>query len=245
MCVTINQFIRKFPNIVRYQLLEGLDIFKLQTNLKFSEKINKYLEIIRGCIKDKVKEGLDSILEKIYDYIINEIYDKIYTCELSEEDHKIFQQSLRLSWAEPKHFIKLKREFVFESFLIDALKYFNLINTEKSLRKKLENMGKLFNSIELLLKFNEIGNDDGLDDQLSILKYVFVKAQPLRLWSNCTFMNIYTSEKKNKIVRNQLSQMMSTCSFILDLEPSKLIGVTKEEFIKKCREAIECKISDN
>ena len=43
LCVTINQFIRKFPNIVRYQLLEGLDIFKLQTNLKFSEKINKYL----------------------------------------------------------------------------------------------------------------------------------------------------------------------------------------------------------
>ena len=43
--------------------------------------MNKYLEIIRGCIIDKVKEGLDSILEKIYDYIINKIYDKIFPDE--------------------------------------------------------------------------------------------------------------------------------------------------------------------
>ena len=112
--------------------------------------MNKYLEIIRGCIIDKVKEGLDSILEKIYDYIINEIYDKIYPVEPSKEDNIISQQTLKLSWIEPKHLIKSKREFVFGSFLIDSLKYFKLIEIEKSPRKKLENMGELFNSIEFL-----------------------------------------------------------------------------------------------
>jgi len=238
LCVTINQFISKFPNLVKFQQLQDLDILKLQTNLKFSEKMNKYLEIIRGCIIDKVKEGLDSILEKIYDYIINKIYDKIFPDEPLQEDSIIFQQTLKLSWIEPKHLIKSKREFVFGSFLIDSLKYLNLIEAEKSSRKKIENMEELFNSIEFLLKFNGIGKVDELDDQLGILKYAIIKAKHFRIWSNCTFMNIYNGKEKNKIVGNQLSQMISACSFILGLEPSQLFGVTKEEFIKKCNEAI-------
>ena len=203
LCVTINQFIKKFPNILQYQQLQDLDIFKLQINLKFPEKINKYLEIIRGCIKDKIKERLDEILEKIYDYIMSKIYDKIYPEEPFGEDNKIFQQSVKLSWTEPKHFIQSKREFVYGSFLTDALKFFNLINTEKSPRKKLENMVGLFNSIVFLLQLNGAGKDAGVDDQLPILNYAFVKAQPLRIWSNCTFINIYIGEKKNKNEGNQ------------------------------------------
>jgi len=238
LCVTINQFISKFPNLVNFEQYQNLDILKLQTNLKLSEKMNKYLEIIRGCIIDKVKEGLDSILEKIYDYIINEIYDKIFPVEPLQEDNIIFQQTLKLSWIEPKHLIKSKREFVFGSFLIDSLKYLNLIEAEKSSRKKIENMEELFNSIEFLLKFKGIGKDYELDDQLGILKYAIIKAKPFRIWSNCTFMNIYNGKVKNKIVGYQLSKMISVCSFILGLEPSQLFGVTKEEFIKKCNEAI-------
>ena len=237
LCVTISQFIKKFPNILKYQELQDLDIFKLQTNLKFPEYINNYLEIIRGCIKDKIKERLDEILEKIYDYIMSKIYDKIYPNEPFVEDNKIFQQSVRLSWTEPKHFIQSKREFVYGSFLTDALKFFDLIDTEKSPRKKLENMVGLFNSIVFLLQFNGAGKDAGVDDQLPILNYAFVKAQPQRIWSNCTFINIYIGEKKNKNEGNQLAQMLSTCSFIADLEPSQLIDVTTEEFNKKCNEA--------
>jgi hypothetical protein len=168
---------------------------------------------------------------------MSKIYNKIYPIEPFGEDNKIFQQSVRLAWTEPKLFIHSKREFVYGSFLTDALKYFNLIDAEKSPRKKLENMVELFNSIGFLLQFNGVGKEAGVDDQLPILNYAFVKAQPLRIWSNCTFMNIYIGEKKNKIEGNQLAQMLSTCSFIAELEPSQLIGVTKEEYTKKCNEA--------
>ena len=215
-----------------------MDIIKLQTNLKFSENINKYLEIIRICIKDKIGEGLDEILEKIYNYIMSNIYDKIYPPEPFDEDSLIFHQSKRLSWTEPKHFIKSKREFVYGGFLADSLKYIDLICKEKSLRKKLANISALFNSIGFLLKFNGIKKDDGFDEQLDILKYVLVKAQPLRIYSNCSLMNIYVNEKKNKIKRNQLDQMLSVCNFILKLKPSELIDVTKEEFEKKCNEVL-------
>ena len=239
LCVTINQFIKKFPNLLKFQEYQDIDIFKLQKNLKFSENINKYLEIIKGCIKDKIKEGLNSILEKIYDYIMSKIYDKIYPVEPMNKDIKIFQQSIRLSWTEPKHFIQSKRELVYGSFLKDALNYFYLIDSEKSPRKKLSNMVELFNSIGFLLQFNGVGKDAGVDDQLPILNYAFVKAQPQRILSNCSFMNIYIGDKKNKIEGNQLAQMLSTCSFIADLEPSQLIGVSKEEYEKKCNEVVQ------
>lgn len=237
LCVTINQFIKKFPNILKYQELQDLDIFKLQKNLKFSDSINKYMDIIKEKIKEKCKDGLDSILEKIYDYIMSKIYDKIYPIEPFGEDNKIYQQSIRLSWTEPKHFIQSKKEFVYGKFFTDSLKYFYLIDTEKSPRKKLENMVELFNSIGFLLQFNNAGKDAGVDDQMPILNYAFVKAQPLRIWSNCTFMNIYIGEKKNKIEGNQLAQMLSTCTFISTLQHDQLIGVTKEEYIIKCNEA--------
>mgnify|MGYP003571309309 CR=1 FL=1 len=237
LCVTINQFISKFPNLSYYQKYQDLDIFKLQQNLKFSENINKYLELIKEKIKDKIKDGLDTIIQKIYDYIMSKIYDKIFPEEPFAQDTKIFQQSIRLSWTEPKHFVQSKREFVYGSFLTDSLKYFNLMDTEKSPRKKLENMVELFNSIGFLLQFNGVGKDAGVDDQMPILNYALVKAQPLRIWSNCTFMNIYIGEKKNKIEGNQLAQMISTCSFIADLEFSHLIGVSKEEYTRKCNEA--------
>ena len=237
LCVTINQFISKFPNITYYQKYQDLDIFKLQQNLKFSENINKYLELIKEKIKDKIKDGLDIIIQKIYDYIMSKIYDKIFPEEPFGEDTKIFQQSVRLSWTEQKHFVQSKREFVYGSFLTDSLKYFDLINTEKSPRKKLENMVELFNSIGFLLQFNGVGKDPGVDDQMPILNYALVKARPQRIWSNCTFMNIYIGEKKNKIEGNQLTQMISTCSFIADLEFSGLIDVSKEEYTTKCNEA--------
>lgn len=74
-------------------------------------------------------------MDKIYDYIMGKIYDKIYPIEPSEEDNKIFQKSILLSWTQPKHFLKAKKEFVFGSFEKDSLELFRLLDAEKSPRK--------------------------------------------------------------------------------------------------------------
>ena len=114
---------------------------------------------------------------------MSKIYDKIYPIEPYEEDNKIFQQSIRLSWTEPKHFIKSKRQLVFGSFLTDVISLFKSIDLEKSPRKKLFYMSEIFNSIGFLLKFNGAGQDAGVDDHMPILNYAFVKAQ--------TFKNVF------------------------------------------------------
>ena len=237
LCITIDDFTKKFPNIVKYQEMQDQDIFEIQQKLEFSEKINNYLNIVKTTLEKKGIEELDSINEKIYDYVMSKLYDKIYPIEPYEEDNKIFQQSVRLSWTEPKHFIKSKRQLVFGSFLTDVFSYFNLIDSEKSPRKKLLNMSEIFNSIGFLLKFNGAGSDAGVDDQMPILNYAFIKSQPLRMFSNAKYMELYIGDKKNKFEGSQLTQLLGICDFIAKIKYSQLIDVTNEEYINKCNEA--------
>ena len=237
LCITIDDFTKKFPNIVKYQELQDADIFEIQQKLDFSAKINNYLNIVKIALEKKGTAQLDSINEKIYDYVMNKLYDKIYPIEPYEEDNKIFQQSVRLSWTEPKHFIKSKRQLVFGSFLTDVLSYFKLIDSEKSPRKKLLNMSEIFSSIGFLLKFNGVGADAGVDDQMPILNYAFIKSQPLRMFSNAKYMELYIGDKKNKFEGSQLTQLLGICDFIAKIKYSHLIDVTNEEYIKRCNEA--------
>ena len=121
---------RKKRNMVRYQEMQDADIFEIQETLKFPDQISKYFDLIRENLKKINIINLDSIMEKIYDYLMGKLYDKIYPIEPSEEDNKIFQKSVLLSWTQPKHFLKTKKEFVFGSFENDVLEYFKLLDMD-------------------------------------------------------------------------------------------------------------------
>ena len=176
-------------------------------------------------------------MEKIYDYLMGKLYDKIYPIEPSEEDNKIFQKSVLLSWTQPKHFLKTKKEFVFGSFENDVLEYFRLLDIDKSPRKKLIDMDGVFNSIGFLLRFNGKGPDTGVDDQIPILNYAFIKAQALRMYSNVKFMELYIGDKRSKKEGSQLTQFKGICEMIPQIKYTDINDVTVEEFNKKCNDA--------
>ena len=237
MCLTIESFPKKFPNLVRYQEMQDADIFEIQEQLKFPEQIQKYIDLIRKYLKAYNVPNIEQMMDKIYDYIMGKIYDKIYPIEPSEEDNKIFQKSVLLSWTKPKHFLKSKKEFVFGSFEKDSLELFKLLDIEKSPRKKFVHLDGIFNSITFLLRFNGKGQDVGVDDQMPILNYAFIKAQALRMNSNVRFMELYIGESKSKREGAQLTQFKGICEFIPKIKNTDLDGVSHEEFIKKCNEA--------
>ena len=237
LCTTIDEFTRKFPNLLKYEELQDANIFELQEHLSFPAKINNYLRLVRQNLEKKGRNELDSILEKIYDYVMIKLYDKIYPLEPREQDNGIFQQSIKLSWTEPKHFLG-KKKYVFGSFITDTTKYFNLMNLEKSPKKKVLHMSKIFDSILLLLQFNGKTNDIGVDDQMPILNYAVIKAQPFRLYSDAKFMDLYIGGERNKFQGNQLTQFIGICDLIPKIDHTKLYNVEKKEYIKKCNEAV-------
>ena len=173
---------------------------------------------------------------------MTKLYDKLFPIEPYEEDNKIFKQSIRLLWVEPKNLMKVKRQLILGNFLPDFLNNFRLMDAEKSPRKKLLYMHEIFCSIGFLLQFNGVGKENGVDDQLPILNYAFIKAHPQRLFSNAKFMDLYIGEKRNKIEGSQLTQLLGICEFIANIKPENLFEVSHAEYIEKCNQAAS---SDN
>ena len=107
-----------------------------------------------------------------------------------------------------------KKEFVFGSLERDCSQLINLLAIEKSPRKKLINLGRIFDSIRFLLKFNGKDADVGVDDQIPILNYALIKAQTLRMNSNVRFMELYIGEGERKREGAQLTQIKGICKLI-------------------------------
>ena len=239
-CNNIKTFTEKFPNLSIFQELQDIDIIEMQKNLKIPNKLEEYFDIIKDYLisNKKVPSSLDieEINNKIYDYVMIKIYDKIFP-KTYDKDDKIFNRTIMLSWTEPKHFIQGKTNYVFDSFLPGVIEYFKSINKEKSPRKKIICMKKIFSSISKVVKFNGGDENTGVDDQMPILSYAFVKAQPLKIYSNSKFMELYIGDLSCKEEGSQLMQLVALCDFIINLGYDKLHGITKEEFTRKCNSA--------
>ena len=238
---TIEDFSKIFPNFAEYQLQQDLDIFEMQNELEVPKQLNEYFDYIKEHIKKNKNfsdEKLSNIMyEKIYDYVMGKIYDKIFPEESDKKDDLIYNNCIILSWVEPCHFIPGKKNYAFEGFLPDVIKNYDLLDKMKSPRQKLKSMSNIFNSIINLLKFNTGDNNAGVDDQIPILNYSFIRANPSKIYSNCRFMDLYIGDLKYKREGNQLTQLFIVCERLCELNSDSLINVSKEEFDKKCADS--------
>ena len=253
LCETIQIFTKKFPDLTKYKIFQDIDLISMQEELKIPEKLENYFNIIRDYLLEKKnflenqdllineEKTMQIINDKIYDYVMTKLYDKLYVPESEQIDNDIFSKCIKLAWTEPKNFIKDKKNYVYDSFLPEVILYFKKIQIEKSPRRKLLNMSKIFETISNLLDFNSGDEklDIGVDDQMPILNYSFIKAQPERIYSNCKYMELYIGDKSSKEEGSQLSQLFGICTYIKDLDYTSLFDVTEKEFNFNCNKAAE------
>ena len=100
-------------------------------------------------------------------------------------------------------------------------------------------MKNIFISIENVVKFNGDNKDLGVDDQLPILNYAFIKAHPFPMFTNCKYMELFLGNKKYKIEGNYLTQLFTICKFIQDINASNLFDISEEKFQRNCKKARE------
>jgi hypothetical protein len=253
LCETIQIFTKKFPDLTKYKIFQDIDLISMQEELKIPEKLENYFNIIRDYLLEKKnflenqdllineEKTMQIINDKIYDYVMTKLYDKLYVPESEQIDNDIFSKCIKLAWTEPKNFIKDKKNYVYDSFLPEVILYFKKIQIEKSPRRKLLNMSKIFETISNLLDFNSGDEklDIGVDDQMPILNYSFIKAQPERIYSNCKYMELYIGDKSSKEEGSQLSQLFGICTYVKDLDYTSLFDVTEKEFNFNCNKAAE------
>ena len=234
---TIEAFTRYFPNLTLYQSFQDINTMNILKELLFNEKLKNYFEIIQEKIiknnSDIDKNQYETIYkEKIKDYVMNKIYDKIYPFEPTAMDNKIYQKSFELSWVEPQ--LLIKKDYIFDNMLPDIINEFKKINIMKTPYKKLNCIRKIMAYVENLIKFNE-GEDKeiGAEDITPVLNYVFIKAHPLNIYTDIEFIKIF-SENEGKF-ENSLANIESMCNVILDFT-AKTFNLTQEEYIEKVKE---------
>ena len=228
LCNTIKVFTNYFPNLVRYQEHFKVNISKIESELEVPQKIEKYFKIVKDHIKNNLNltsdQEFSNINDKIYDFIMEKLYEKLYPKTLNEIDEKIYNNCEKLSWVEPKHFMKGSSNYIYESFLPDLSSYLFLITKEKSIRKKFMNLNAIFDCINNLGKFSGKSNF-GIDEEMLILNYVLIKSKPKNMYTNLEFLELFIGNKKDEIEGHNLAALKVACEFVADLSPSQLNGV--------------------
>ena len=246
-CRTIKSFTNIFPDLNKLANVatETKSVFDIQKELNVPKEINGFFSIIKNHLMNvkKIKEEkeLNLIYNKIYDHVWSKIYSKLYPKKSDIMDMSLQQKFTLYSWIEPFHLIKENNDYNFELILPKIVNYFNDIDVEKSPRKKIMNMNYIFEAINTLLEFNEDKINIGVDNQMPLLNYVFIKAKPKNIFTNCEFMELYSGDKIRKKEGNYLIQLKSIRDFTLGLTHNKLFNITIEEFNQNCKLAVENK----
>ena len=244
-CKTIKSFTNLFPDLNKYanDELDNKSVFTIQKELNVPKELNSFFNSIRSHLinvkKIKDEKELNMIYNKLDDYVWSKIYNKLYPPNPDIMDHSLLQKFNIYTWIEPFHLIKDNYNYNFELILPKIINYFDHINTEKSPRKKIINMNSIFEAINTLLEFNQKKVNIGVDNQMPLLNYIFIKAKPKNIFTNCEFIELYIGDKIRKKEGNYLIQLKSIRDFTLNLTHNKLFNISFEEFNKNCQISLE------
>ena len=233
---TIQHFINNFPNSI--EIFQNSDIgnCKLINDENIPDILNSYFYFIKKNLFSKgiVNElNINDIFNKIFDYIFENLHYKLFPQEQLIIDTKIFKNCYKHQWLKPKYLFKKEKNFVSDNFLIESINYFRKFEQEKSPRKKIENVKKIF---ELLYKVGNFNNDkvELVDDELALLTLIIVKFCPLNLYANCKYCELFYAKKGFE--SNVLTKFLSLCEkFKNDLSEKDFYNITKEEYELNCQ----------
>ena len=228
---TIEAFTRYFPNFVDIEKKEGIRTIEIIRKLNLKEKLQNYFKIIEETMNWKNQKYESIYKDKIQDYIMNKIYDKIYPFKLNPKDRTIYKKSLSLNWVDP-HLLMDNKDYIFDNMLPDIINEFNQINIKKNPFKKLESLRKIMSLIDNLIKFNEgIDKEIGAEDITPVLNYVFIKACPCGLATDLDFVKSFLDDFGE--YENSIANIDSMCDVIINTT-AETFNLTTEEFNKRC-----------
>ena len=227
---TIEAFTRYFPSFVDIEKKEGISTIDIIRKLNLKEKLQKYLKIVEEELSWKNQKYESIYKDKLQDYVMNKIYDKIYPSKINLKDNLIYKKSLSLSWVDPH--LLFDKDYIFDNMLPDIINEFNQIYINKNPFKKLENLRKIMSLINILIKFNEgIDKEIGAEDITPVLNYVFIKACPWGLKTDLEFVKSFLDNYGQ--YENSIANIDSMCDVILNTT-AESFNLTQEEFNKRC-----------
>ena len=232
---TIEAFASNFPDLVEYQIFQDENPIEIMTKLKMSNVLKEYFLLIREKIikKNLLPENEFDFLyqNKIIDYFMNKIYDKIYPIEPETQDSEIYRKATMLSWVEPN--LLINKDYIYETSLPDIIHQFQNVTSARTPQKKFNYIRNILELVNNLIIFNEGDKKDiSLDDATPVLFYIFIKAHPFKIYTDLEFIKLFLDTKAGVIAFN-IKQIESAIDMLMSFS-EKNFGLSKEEYRKKC-----------
>ena len=244
---SIKEFIAKFSEYpwkedekgIKYvtpRILVKEDIEKGNRDNKIYKSINTYMKIIKKHIMNPKKNynfsenNIDSIIEKIKDYLMRQLYSHVYPEQQLPNDMNFYSQTQKLSWVTPEH-LNIKKLYINQ--INNAVSWIKKIDLAKSINDKLLCISNAYNTMNNTIKFCSGKNEEPDKEELtSILEYIIIKAQPKRMISNINYIKCFIDEEHLKQKDGFLLYQMELASnFILNITFRQL-HISEDEFDK-------------
>ena len=234
---SIQSFINNFPNIRKYSK-EIDDIIQLEEKIELDTTLNTYFKDIRNLIKkEKIilrfnKEEQDDVVYELENYILFNLYDKLYPKKSSKIDEKIYKKCCRLNFIKPENIIKDKN-MINENLWKSCMILINEMDQKLTPADKVKTFSKAFFIIQNSITFCSGKNELGVDDTINPLVYVIIKSKPKNLSTNYKYCQLFLN--KNLAIKDygmMLSQIEMVVNIILDMKYTDLMGISEEQFGK-------------
>ena len=249
---TVLSFSKYFPDLNVYQDAMDINPLKLIEVLFLNTKLFNYFNIIKSYFIQENKDCEPNTYDQIYDekiknYVMNRIYKKIYPREIENNDSKLFEKTMHLSWVEPQMLIPQDITMdELDKVLPEILEEFKKLNKANSPFIKFKCFKKIFDFILYLINFNDEGEGKkrelGAEDIAPYLNFVLIRACPVRIFTDIEFVKLFMKDQDN--LPYDLLNVNAMCKKILD-STFKEYNVSENDYIKKCNEAIINNKSNN
>ena len=194
ICYNISDFCKNFPDLNDIQKSLNVSIFQIMKELKISDNLDIYLNIISSTVLNKYKdENKQTMILIIQKYIFEKIYCKIFPKYNENKDLAISSKIISLSQITPEH-LKLNN-FDYDSMIPLFINLFNKLDDCKSPLDKFKIINQIFEIIFSIIKY--LKGDEYSDEDLSnICEYFIIKVKPEKIYSNLMFIDNF--ENKNE-----------------------------------------------
>ena len=234
---SIQSFITAIPNFRRFESKVG-NLISYEDKLGLSKIIKTYFKELKNELKkEKIiyfnqRDEYNEIGYELENYILLQIYEKIYPTIQIKEDKKFYNKCHRLNFLKPENVIKNKK-MINEKLLLVASSYVNEMDKKFTPADKIKIFGKAFVILQNSMNFSSGVDDLGIDDTLPLLIYVVLKAEPKNINTNFNFCKYFLDpELEKKMYGILLTQLGMVIRIITEMKYTDLIGVTEEEFGK-------------
>ena len=233
----IQSFIDNFPDFRKIAENEE-DIIDFEENIELDSALNAYFQDIKNLLKNETimerysKEEFETVQFELENYILYKLYAKLFPSKPTKKDIRFYKKCCRLSFIKPESLIKDKKA-INEKLWEASIVLINELDNKFTPFDKVEKFGKAFGILQNSLTFSSGKNDLGIDDTISILIYVMLKAKPKNIFSNSKFCQLFLNPTLSKKIYGILmSQIEMIKNIIYNMKYTDLIGVTEEEFGK-------------